>query len=156
VIQFLLNQELRSEHALDPNLTVLNYLREHVGKSGTKEGCASGDCGACTVVLGTLSKDDKIPMGTYVLFDLLEDLYPDQDISLAEFPIFNSIQTDSFKQSTAFYCDTKFDPDKLDRQRLLEFVGLGNIFSSGKLELLPFSDSITFVFSLTELRKLSM
>jgi len=59
VIQFLLNQELRSEHALDPNLTVLNYLREHLGKSGTKEGCASGDCGACTVVVGELHTDDQ-------------------------------------------------------------------------------------------------
>ena len=57
MIQFLLNQELRSEHALDPNLTVLNYLREHLGKPGTKEGCASGDCGACTVVVGELQTD---------------------------------------------------------------------------------------------------
>ncbi|MEB0043362.1 MULTISPECIES: xanthine dehydrogenase small subunit [unclassified Pseudomonas] len=59
MIQFLLNQELRTEHALDPNLTVLNYLREHVGKPGTKEGCASGDCGACTVVIGELNLDDN-------------------------------------------------------------------------------------------------
>nr|WP_283939180.1 xanthine dehydrogenase small subunit [Pseudomonas sp. T1.Ur] len=42
---------------MDPNLTVLNYLREHVGKPGTKEGCASGDCGACTVVVGELETD---------------------------------------------------------------------------------------------------
>lgn len=54
MIQFLLNRELRTEHVLDPNVTVLNYLREHVGKTGTKEGCASGDCGACTVVVGEL------------------------------------------------------------------------------------------------------
>jgi len=58
VIQFLLNQTLKTEHALDPNLTVLNYLREHLHKSGTKEGCASGDCGACTVVVGELTTDD--------------------------------------------------------------------------------------------------
>ncbi|HEY6611584.1 MAG TPA: xanthine dehydrogenase small subunit [Pseudomonas sp.] len=51
MIQFLLNRELRCETALDPNLTVLEYLRRHLGRSGTKEGCASGDCGACTVVL---------------------------------------------------------------------------------------------------------
>nr|MBO2511541.1 xanthine dehydrogenase small subunit [Gammaproteobacteria bacterium] len=54
MIQFLLNRELRTEHALDPNVTVLNYLRGHLGKPGTKEGCASGDCGACTVVVGEL------------------------------------------------------------------------------------------------------
>ncbi|MGS0736424.1 xanthine dehydrogenase small subunit [Pseudomonas sp. GG8] len=58
MIQLLLNQALRTEHALDPNLTVLNYLREHLGKPGTKEGCASGDCGACTVVIGELSTDN--------------------------------------------------------------------------------------------------
>lgn len=57
VIQFLFNQELRSEHALDPNLTVLEYLREHLGKPGTKEGCASGDCGACTVVVAERHTD---------------------------------------------------------------------------------------------------
>ncbi|MDD0843783.1 xanthine dehydrogenase small subunit [Pseudomonas sp. Gutcm_11s] len=54
MIQFLLNGELRSERQLDPNVTVLNYLREHVAKPGTKEGCGSGDCGACTVVVGEL------------------------------------------------------------------------------------------------------
>jgi len=57
VIQFLLNRELRSEHALDPNLTVLEYLRTHLKKPGTKEGCASGDCGACTVVVAELEGD---------------------------------------------------------------------------------------------------
>lgn len=52
MIQFLLNHRLVTETALDPNLTVLNYLRNQLQRCGTKEGCASGDCGACTVTLG--------------------------------------------------------------------------------------------------------
>ncbi|MBV1788320.1 xanthine dehydrogenase small subunit [Marinobacterium sp. D7] len=57
MIRFLLNRELRVEDHLDPNMTVLNYLRTQARKTGTKEGCASGDCGACTVVLGELDGD---------------------------------------------------------------------------------------------------
>lgn len=56
MIQFLLNQHLVSEHDIDPNMTVLNYLRQNQRRCGTKEGCASGDCGACTVTLGQVEQ----------------------------------------------------------------------------------------------------
>lgn len=56
---FLLNNNLVTIENIDPNLTVLQYLREIQFKSGTKEGCASGDCGACTVVLAELEGENS-------------------------------------------------------------------------------------------------
>lgn len=49
---FMLNRERIELEPSDPDLTVLEFLRQHAGLTGTKEGCASGDCGACTLVLG--------------------------------------------------------------------------------------------------------
>ena len=42
----------------DPNETLLNYIRTKLKKTGTKEGCAEGGCGACTVVIGELKNNE--------------------------------------------------------------------------------------------------
>ena len=59
-IQFLLNDKIYKVKNPDPNKTILNYVRNDLKKTGTKEGCAEGGCGACTVVLGELNNNKII------------------------------------------------------------------------------------------------
>ena len=53
-VRFLLGDELIEIATCDPTRTVLDWLRLDRRRTGTKEGCAEGDCGACTIVVGRL------------------------------------------------------------------------------------------------------
>jgi carbon-monoxide dehydrogenase small subunit len=50
-LRFIVNGD-PAETWIEPNLTLLEVLRDQLMLTGTKEGCGTGDCGACTVLVG--------------------------------------------------------------------------------------------------------
>ena len=56
-IEFIYQNKILKIKNPDSNETLLNYIRTKLKKTGTKEGCAEGGCGACTVVLGELKNN---------------------------------------------------------------------------------------------------
>ena len=90
---------------------------------------------------GSIHKD---PLGTYVLFNMLPELFPAEDIILATQPIYNSLQLDSAIRNYLFVNDD-FYPDYLDQTYLLEFITAGgNAFIAAEQFDYEFSDTIGF------------
>jgi xanthine dehydrogenase small subunit len=54
-LRFVLDGAIVEVTGAHHNTSVLDYLREHLHRTGTKEGCAEGDCGACVVLVGELN-----------------------------------------------------------------------------------------------------
>lgn len=56
MIRFNLNGRWIESSEIDPNCTILKYLRTNLKQVDVKEGCAAGDCGACTLMLGEMTE----------------------------------------------------------------------------------------------------
>src|ERR1035438_8615516 len=64
-IEFLLNGQRVGAEAFPPHTTLLDFVRAR-GLTGAKEGCAEGECGACTVVM--VKDRGYVPVNSCVLF----------------------------------------------------------------------------------------
>ena len=54
-VRFVLDGQIVEAQGKRRTTTVLDHLREQLHRTGTKEGCAEGDCGACVVLVGELN-----------------------------------------------------------------------------------------------------
>ena len=57
-IRYFFQKQIHQVDQIPPTRTLLQHLREDLHCTGTKEGCAEGDCGACTVVIGDISNGE--------------------------------------------------------------------------------------------------
>ncbi len=64
-IEFLLNGT-PTQCQVSPDTSILTLLRDHLGMTGTKEGCASGDCGACTVAIKSPADSDFLSLNACI------------------------------------------------------------------------------------------
>lgn len=93
----------------------------------------------------SFTRQDRIPFGGYILFDLLPQLFPESDIAVASSPAYN-VLVDSYRDGTNYiFINNYFAPDALDVEQLLEFVDRGNHVFMAATDFSPLlSDSLGF------------
>ncbi|MGA9293366.1 MAG: DUF4350 domain-containing protein [Ignavibacteriaceae bacterium] len=74
----------------------------------------------------SFSKDDKIPYGSFILYNVLPELFPDENIRIPQYPVYNILKDKAYKNSNYIFINNTFAPDELDIKELLDYVSEGN------------------------------
>lgn len=92
----------------------------------------------------TYSRTDKIPYGTYALYELLPDIFEGQLVQPVREPVYNQLQDTTLTGSYVFV-NKYFAVDSLDTDLLLDFVHRGNqVFIAAEGFSLPLQDTLHF------------
>ena len=74
----------------------------------------------------SFAKKDKIPYGGYIIYDLVPNLFPGNEVVLKELPIYNILKDNYFYGTNYIFINSYFSPDRLDTEYLLRYVADGN------------------------------
>ncbi len=93
----------------------------------------------------TFSNKDKIPYGTYVLYQLLPDLFPSQEITTVRLPVLNQLKNAPARRTNFIFINERFELDSLDQNTLLAHVARGNqVFIAAEIFADSFEDTLHF------------
>ena len=90
--------DVEHEILVDSTWTLLETLRDHLGLTGTKEGCSNGNCGACTVMI-----DDKSSCSCHVLAPEIDGRKVTTVEGLADHGHLSPVQ-DAFVENSGLQC----------------------------------------------------
>ncbi|MBT8378075.1 MAG: hypothetical protein KJN64_02470 [Ignavibacteria bacterium] len=74
----------------------------------------------------SFSKNDKIPYGGYIIYDVASKLFDEAELTLTEFPCYNVLKNDYYYKTNYVIINSYFSPDILDTEYLLDYVATGN------------------------------
>lgn len=74
----------------------------------------------------SFAKKDKIPYGGYIIYDIAPELFPEAEIELKEFPVYNILKDNYYYRTNYIFINNYFSPDKLDTEYLLNYAARGN------------------------------
>ncbi|RDC64266.1 DUF4350 domain-containing protein [Adhaeribacter pallidiroseus] len=98
----------------------------------------------------TFVNQDKIPYGTYVLYQLLPNLFRNQEITTVRQPILNQLEEAPVRNTNYIFINNEFDLDSLDQQALLAHVARGNqVFIAAESFARKFTDTLGFTVRFT-------
>jgi hypothetical protein len=115
----------------------------------------------------SFAKKDKIPYGGFIIYDISNELFPNQEVVLKELPIYNILKDNYYFNTNYIFINSYFSPDRLDTEYLLRYVADGNnVFISAfgiygdladSLKIQTFDeffseDSININFNLSEVK----